>query len=274
MACPSCGSTSYTLVAQGVAQCQGVVAVPTGAHPSGAMGPTTQTMACGTRYQVPVQGNLGVCSCGMGAVAACTICGTPVCLDHAGRLDGKIACVADLTRAVTESRAEAERAEQAAWERFTAALEAARQRGLSGPGARKASHFVTAYSSNGYRAEVGTSGDVPQKVLDTLQPGSECPTHRGMGCVVESVDIYKSGMFRKKAFKATCVIELWPLQDEAHYRGLTSTGTMLAAGPNGVQLMASMERQALFPPRHRQGQSVADQMNEQADLIESWLRPQ
>jgi hypothetical protein len=53
MSCPRCGNTQYRLIARGLAECTGFVPHATGAHPSGAMGPTHAMVPCGRRFQVP-----------------------------------------------------------------------------------------------------------------------------------------------------------------------------------------------------------------------------
>lgn len=83
--CPQCGSTNARRIAPNYFECQGTLAVPTGAPPSGAYGPTTQSRVCGHRYQTVTGSSAGVlpqCSCGMFAVGTCYDCGKPLCGDH------------------------------------------------------------------------------------------------------------------------------------------------------------------------------------------------
>ena len=134
MACPSCGSTAYTLIGPGVAQCQGTLALPTGAHPSGAAGPTTRYGVCGLRYQVTTGGSaLGMCECGMQAIARCAKCGKPLCLDHSARADGRILCYDDYRAEATARSQVAEKELADAWQAFAGALTSAKARGLHAP---------------------------------------------------------------------------------------------------------------------------------------------
>src|SRR5262245_11879479 len=124
MACPMCGATAFTLVAQGVAECDGTISYPTGAHPSGAMGPTVGYRRCGMRYQVPVAGGPAeFCSCGMGAVARCVVCSVPLCLDDSFRTTDGILCGQHAAEARSRAAAAAQERLDSALGRITKAAE-------------------------------------------------------------------------------------------------------------------------------------------------------
>lgn len=95
MSCPSCGNGAYQLVAPGVGECTAFLMRPTGAHPSGALGPTQTPVPCGRRYQVPnPMSDMPPCSepCGMQSLARCVVCQAPLCLDHAVRFSDGVVC--------------------------------------------------------------------------------------------------------------------------------------------------------------------------------------
>lgn len=49
------------------------------------------------------ESSLGLCWCGMGAVAGCTVCSTGLCGDHVGRYHGRVVCAADRSKLEAEA---------------------------------------------------------------------------------------------------------------------------------------------------------------------------
>lgn len=217
MPCPNCGSAGYRLVSPGVAECTGAVMVPTGAHPSGAMGPTHMPAPCGQRYQVANSDpSVPYCACGMQSVAKCIDCGVPLCLDHAGRVSEGVVCGAHFQARQARAQAAHANAFDAAVVRLTDDLR----------------RFPAEIGS--FARELRIEHNIDAEAARGLSQGSPCPTH-GARCRVSQ--IHATGKWMKKVAGATMEIDAWVLRHRCYVHSDIHSGGGRSVS-NGVEITA------------------------------------
>lgn len=102
MSCPHCGGNQRRLIAPGLYECTSTVEVmgymPAPGPSQGPVPliPGPELRVCGNRYQEgSVTAPLGLCSCGMSAVAECVDCRKVLCGDHIASRNGRVLCKDD-----------------------------------------------------------------------------------------------------------------------------------------------------------------------------------
>lgn len=95
--CPACGSKKLEEIGPGEYKCRSSVEVATGAHPSGAQGPSTRWVICGEKFFDPDFVGSGAktgstCKCGTYSVGRCRECGTELCGQHSQIIEGGRLC--------------------------------------------------------------------------------------------------------------------------------------------------------------------------------------
>lgn len=266
MACPRCGGAAHVLVSPGLAQCTGTVLVNTGAPPSGAFGPPQIPQPCGQRYQVAPNGpSLGICSCGMGAIAVCVTCGAPLCLDHAYRRSGQMHC-RDCTTKIDRDREQA--AHFAEVEAIARVVEAASK--------ITEAHILAGDHRLLFHLE-GSLSPCPVK-------GDHCPDH-GPLCRVQHVYRW-SKWWKKRRYSVTYALlglrvgwtflvdaygrfyEVRNLASEGKRSGEYSQRTHICNGNDAVPAAQLLERMRDRLPSKINGSPI-DALNEMAEQLEA-----
>jgi hypothetical protein len=223
MACPSCGGQAAVAIMSGVVECVETLFAPTGAHPSGIHGPTVRHVTCGRRYQVPVAGStLGICGCGMQAIAVCARCANPICLTDLTRVQDRVICAQHLRDEQAAEQARVDREVDAAWRVFVAALDRFQQTGTSVESTHLYRHAVAGRGWNSQAQMV--YGNADRAVVRRLRPGAPCPLHPPGTCWV--TEVRRNGKVLRRVAAAECDLPLWPITPDHFPTCVDSVGNL------------------------------------------------